>query len=159
MGRLFTYPLTDLSDCATGHHDRRPTRRVGDAICVTCGTIGYCRYCAPGDIPPGAPLRPCRIHRHSPIPLVDSARPLSAFTRDNHIYTLNGMISSEAKPVVLLSIAKDVHTGRMDLVIDQDLGHSAASTADRLGFQRLVASVGLGQVGLVKGLGSFSART
>jgi hypothetical protein len=31
------------------------------------------------------------------------------------------------------------------VVIDQDLGHSAASTADRLGFQRLVASVGLGQ--------------
>jgi DNA invertase Pin-like site-specific DNA recombinase len=38
------------------------------------------------------------------------------------------------------------------LVIDQDLGHSAASTVDRLGFQRLVASVGLGQVGLVLGL-------
>jgi DNA invertase Pin-like site-specific DNA recombinase len=38
------------------------------------------------------------------------------------------------------------------LVIDQDLGHSAASAADRLGFQRLVASVGLGQVGLVLGL-------
>jgi len=38
------------------------------------------------------------------------------------------------------------------LVIDQDLGHSAASTADRLGFQRLVAQVGLGQVGLVLGL-------
>jgi DNA invertase Pin-like site-specific DNA recombinase len=45
------------------------------------------------------------------------------------------------------------------LVIDQDLGHSAASTTDRLGFQRLVASVGLGQVGLVKGLGSFSPCT
>lgn len=29
------------------------------------------------------------------------------------------------------------------LVIDQDLGHSAVSTADRLGFQQLVASVGL----------------
>ena len=38
------------------------------------------------------------------------------------------------------------------LVIDQDLGHSAASTTDRPGFQRLVASVGLGQVGLVLGL-------
>src|SRR2546429_9812025 len=39
------------------------------------------------------------------------------------------------------------------VVIDQDLGHSGASTADRLGFQRLVAEVGLGQVGLVLGLG------
>jgi DNA invertase Pin-like site-specific DNA recombinase len=38
------------------------------------------------------------------------------------------------------------------VVIDQDLGHSAASTADRLGFQQLVAWVGLGQVGLVLGL-------
>jgi len=38
------------------------------------------------------------------------------------------------------------------VVIDQDLGHSGASTADRLGFQRLVAEVGLGHVGLVLGL-------
>jgi len=37
-------------------------------------------------------------------------------------------------------------------IIDQDLGHSGASTADRLGFQRLVADVGLGKVGLVLGL-------
>ena len=29
------------------------------------------------------------------------------------------------------------------VVIDQDLGHSGASTADRLGFQWLVAEVGL----------------
>src|ERR671928_851260 len=38
------------------------------------------------------------------------------------------------------------------VVIDQDLGHSGASTADRLGFQWLVAEVGLRQVGLVLGL-------
>jgi DNA invertase Pin-like site-specific DNA recombinase len=38
------------------------------------------------------------------------------------------------------------------IVIDQDLGHSGASTVDRLGFQRLVAEVGLGHVGLVLGL-------
>jgi DNA invertase Pin-like site-specific DNA recombinase len=38
------------------------------------------------------------------------------------------------------------------VLIDQDLGHSGASTVDRLGFQRLVAEVGLGQVGLVLGL-------
>jgi DNA invertase Pin-like site-specific DNA recombinase len=38
------------------------------------------------------------------------------------------------------------------LVIDQDLGHSGASAVDRLGFQRLVAEVGLGKVGLVLGL-------
>jgi DNA invertase Pin-like site-specific DNA recombinase len=38
------------------------------------------------------------------------------------------------------------------IVIDQDLGHSGASMADRRGFQRLVGEVGLGQVGLVLGL-------
>jgi len=37
-------------------------------------------------------------------------------------------------------------------VIDQDLGHSGASAVDRAGFQRLVADVGLGKVGLVLGL-------
>src|SRR5260370_30757455 len=38
------------------------------------------------------------------------------------------------------------------VVIDQDLGHSGASTVDRLGFQRLVAAVGLGLEGMVLGL-------
>jgi DNA invertase Pin-like site-specific DNA recombinase len=38
------------------------------------------------------------------------------------------------------------------VVIDQDLGHSGVSAADRAGFQRLVAEVGLGKVGLVLGL-------
>jgi DNA invertase Pin-like site-specific DNA recombinase len=38
------------------------------------------------------------------------------------------------------------------VVIDQDLGQSGASIVDRLGFQHLVAEVGLGHVGLVMGL-------
>ena len=38
------------------------------------------------------------------------------------------------------------------VVIDQDLGQSGASAADRAGFQRLVAEVGLGHLGLVMGL-------
>jgi len=38
------------------------------------------------------------------------------------------------------------------VVIDQALGQSGASAVDRAGFQRLVAEVGLGQVGLVMGL-------
>src|SRR5438552_7730543 len=46
------------------------------------------------------------------------------------------------------------------VVIDQDLGQSGASAADREGFQRLVAEVGLGRVGLVMGLeGSRLARS
>jgi DNA invertase Pin-like site-specific DNA recombinase len=38
------------------------------------------------------------------------------------------------------------------ITIDQDLGQSGASSVDREGFQRLVAEVGLGHVGLVMGL-------
>ena len=38
------------------------------------------------------------------------------------------------------------------LVIDEDLGKSGATAADRAGFQRLVAEVSLGRVGAVVGL-------
>src|SRR5256712_5661605 len=38
------------------------------------------------------------------------------------------------------------------VVIDQDQGHSGASAADREGFQRLVAEVGIGKAGIVLGL-------
>ena len=43
------------------------------------------------------------------------------------------------------------HPGQV-VVIDDDLGRSAASAVDRPGFQRLVAEVGLGHVGLVLGI-------
>ncbi|MQB02025.1 MAG: hypothetical protein GEU78_17480 [Actinobacteria bacterium] len=38
------------------------------------------------------------------------------------------------------------------VVIDEDLGRSGAETSARTGFQRLVADVGLGQVGLILGI-------
>src|SRR5438445_5648143 len=38
------------------------------------------------------------------------------------------------------------------VVIDTDLGQSGASAADREGFQRLVAEVGIGRAGIVLGL-------
>lgn len=38
------------------------------------------------------------------------------------------------------------------IVLDQDLGQSGASAADRVGFQTLVAEVGLGRAGIVLGL-------
>jgi hypothetical protein len=52
------------------------------------------------------------------------------------------------------------HADRI-VLIDNDLGHSAALAADpeRVGFQRLVSEVGLGRAGLVIGLeGSRLAR-
>ena len=44
------------------------------------------------------------------------------------------------------------------VVIDDDLGRSVASIEGRLGFQRLVAEVGLGNVGLVLGVGCRDLR-
>ena len=38
------------------------------------------------------------------------------------------------------------------VIIDSDLGQSGASAADRVGFQRLVAEVGMGRAGIVLGL-------
>jgi len=49
------------------------------------------------------------------------------------------------------AIALGWETSRI-VAIDQDLGQSGASATDREGFQRLVAEVGLGKVGLVMGL-------
>ena len=42
--------------------------------------------------------------------------------------------------------------GERIVVVDSDLGQSGASAVDREGFQRLVAEVGLGRVGIVLGL-------
>jgi hypothetical protein len=81
MNTLFSVPLTSLEKCATGHHTWKPTLLTGLAMCVTCGIVGYCLSCSPGDIPPGSPLRPCRFHRYNPTRLLDSSRPLSALRR------------------------------------------------------------------------------
>lgn len=49
------------------------------------------------------------------------------------------------------AIALGWHADRI-VLIDSDLGHSAALAADREGFQRLVSEVGIGRAGLVIGL-------
>jgi DNA invertase Pin-like site-specific DNA recombinase len=41
---------------------------------------------------------------------------------------------------------------KQTVVIDEDLGHSGVTAMDRSGFQRMVAEVSLGRVGLVMGL-------
>jgi Site-specific recombinases, DNA invertase Pin homologs len=43
-------------------------------------------------------------------------------------------------------------TGDAIVVIDDDLGHTGSSVEGRVGFQRLVAEVSLGRVGLVVGI-------
>jgi DNA invertase Pin-like site-specific DNA recombinase len=45
-----------------------------------------------------------------------------------------------------------VHTRERIAVIDDDLGKSGTSSAERQGFQRLIAEIGLGKAGLVLSL-------
>ena len=61
------------------------------------------------------------------------------------------LLPSSVRPPGLAQILRGWPTERI-VVIDQDLGQSGACAVDREGFQRLVAEVGLGQVGLVMGL-------
>ena len=44
-------------------------------------------------------------------------------------------------------------------VIDEDLGKSGAGGAERLGFQKLIAEIGLGNAGLVVSLGSRRSQS
>jgi hypothetical protein len=74
---MFTIPLTDLTECATGRHFWLTTARIGIAICETCGIYGYCLYCVKR-IPPGAALHPCRYHRYAGMQLHDSFQPCTA---------------------------------------------------------------------------------
>jgi hypothetical protein len=78
---LFMWPLSEIGDCATGRHHWLPTEQVGITVCVFCGLMGYCQFCTSGNIPPGAPLRPCRFHRHAGLRLDDSPRLVSAIRR------------------------------------------------------------------------------
>src|SRR6266568_7557218 len=81
------------------------------------------------------------------------SRQACLYVRQSTLHQVFENTESTARPYALRERA--LALGWADeriVVIDQDLGHSGASTVDRLGFQRLVAEVGLGQVGLVLGL-------
>ena len=64
MGPMFSYPLTERSDCAAGDHHWRATSKTGISMCVTCGVYAYCVFCI-GVLPAPSCLRPCSWHRHS----------------------------------------------------------------------------------------------
>jgi hypothetical protein len=74
-------PLTALADCLAGHHCWLEAALVGRAFCTICGVWGYYRSCPQIDIPPGTPVRSCRLHRHAGLRLHDSRRPFSATRR------------------------------------------------------------------------------
>src|SRR5215469_6428226 len=95
-------------------------------------------------------LQPAALHKVTARHL---ARQAMLYVRQSTLHQVFENTESTARQYALRerAIALGWEASRL-MVIDQDLGQSGASAADREGFQRLVAEVGLGRVGLVLGL-------
>ncbi len=95
-------------------------------------------------------LQPATLHKVTARHL---ARQAMLYVRQSTLHQVLENTESTARQYALRerALALGWDTARI-VVIDQDLGQSGASAADRAGFQRLVAEVGLGHVGLVMGL-------
>jgi DNA invertase Pin-like site-specific DNA recombinase len=94
-------------------------------------------------------LQPAALHKVTARHL---SRQAMLYVRQSTLHQVLENTESTARQYALRerAIALGWEASRI-VVIDQDLGQSGAS-ADREGFQRLVAEVGLGHVGLVMGL-------
>ena len=80
-------------------------------------------------------------------------RPAIVYVRQSTVQQVERHQESTRLQYALADRAAQYGWGREQIVvIDDDLGRSGASVEGRLGFQRLVAEVGLGNVGLVLGI-------
>src|SRR5919108_3999615 len=72
------------------------------------------------------------------------------YVRQSTLFQVRAHTTSTARPYDLAPRARDLGWPREAItIIDQDQGHSGASTAGRDGFQSLMAEVGLGHAGAV----------
>jgi DNA invertase Pin-like site-specific DNA recombinase len=93
------------------------------------------------------------VAHHSKIHAHHLRRKALVYVRQSPLHQVCAHGESTARQYGLTATAQD--WGWPDAlveVIDDDLGQSGASATRRQGFQRLVASVALGQVGIVMGL-------
>jgi DNA invertase Pin-like site-specific DNA recombinase len=75
------------------------------------------------------------------------------YVRQSTLFQVREHTASTARQYDLVQRAQDLGWSKASItVIDQDQGRSGASAADRDGFQRLIARVGLGQAGAVLSL-------
>ena len=80
-------------------------------------------------------------------------RPALIYVRQSTLFQVRENTASTARQYDLVQRARDLGWAREQItVIDQDQGHSGASTAGRDGFQFLIAEVGLGRAGAVLSL-------
>lgn len=81
------------------------------------------------------------------------ARPALIYVRQSTLFQVREHTTSTARQYDLVQRARDLGWAREQIVvIDQDQGHSGASTVGRDGFQFLIAEVGLGRAGAVLSL-------
>lgn len=81
------------------------------------------------------------------------ARPALIYIRQSTLFQVRENTASTARQYDLVQRARDLGWPPAQItVIDQDQGHSGASSVDRDGFQFLIAEVGLGRVGAVLSL-------
>ncbi|MDQ5852712.1 MAG: recombinase family protein, partial [Chloroflexota bacterium] len=81
------------------------------------------------------------------------SRPALIYVRQSSLFQVREHTASTARQYDLVQRARDLGWGREQIVvIDQDQGHSGASTVGRDGFQFLIAEVGLGHAGAVLSL-------
>ena len=80
-------------------------------------------------------------------------RPALIYIRQSTLFQVRENTASTARQYDLVQRARDLGWSPAQItVIDQDQGHSGASSADRDGFQFLIAEVGLGRAGAVLSL-------
>src|SRR5947208_450009 len=92
--------------------------------------------------PPPSKIRPAHLERQAFI-----------YVRQSTLFQVREHTASTARQYDLAQRARDLGWPREHLtIIDQDQGHSGASTAGRDGFQSLIAEVGLGHAGAVLSL-------
>jgi DNA invertase Pin-like site-specific DNA recombinase len=81
------------------------------------------------------------------------ARPALIYVRQSTLFQVREHTASTARQYDLVQRARDLGWAREQIVvIDQDHGHSGASTVGRDGFQFVIAEVGLGRAGAVLSL-------
>src|SRR5712691_9156670 len=146
------------SDCAQGDRllDARNAARDGipTVLVSTCSSrcFSAAHHCSSDDCGGVSMIsvQPVALHK---ITARHLSRQAMLYVRQSTLHQVLENTESTARQYGLRerAIALGWEASRI-VVIDQDLGQSGASAVDRAGFQRLVAAVGLGHVGLVMGL-------
>src|SRR5205823_5056059 len=148
-GRLSRLDEGVVSTCAGGGEDPRCTNSTG-----TTGRSRKRSGAAPHGNGPGIPeeMHGMNVEMHHKIAATHLQRQAYLYVRQSTLRQVLENTESTKRQYALRerAVALGWPPDRI-VVIDSDLGQSGADS-DRVGFQKLVAAVGLGEVGVVLGL-------